>query len=173
MSLIDGNPNSTDYPVFATGPSCTEIPTAELAALRKEVEELLEANKWLSAAQANVSVIAERDALESKIADLTMYPPDALTWIFTHCRAIGMECKSDSGKWEHDIALFTSNLKAERDSLAEQLEAARKVITDVRESLQFANDSPNGGINDTIWMMHRPETMFDYIDAALAAQEKK
>ncbi len=36
-------------------------------------------------------------------------PSPELTWIYTHCRAIGMVDKSDSGKWEHDIALFTQN----------------------------------------------------------------
>ena len=43
----------------------------------------------------------------------------------------------------------------------------RKVLIDVRHALQFASDSPGGGINDTIWMMHTPETLFDFIDAAL------
>ena len=46
-------------------------------------------------------------------------PSPELTWLYTHCRAIGMDCKSDSGKWEHDIALFTQNMKA-------QLEEAKK-----------------------------------------------
>lgn len=36
-----------------------------------------------------------------------------LTWLFTHCRAIGMVNKSESGKWEEDIALFTSELSEE------------------------------------------------------------
>jgi hypothetical protein len=47
----------------------------------------------------------------------------------------------------------------------------RKVLIDVRQALQFANDSPGGGINDTIWMMHTPEMLFDFIDAALAQPE--
>jgi hypothetical protein len=37
-------------------------------------------------------------------------PPPELTWLYTHCRAIGMTCKSDSGKWEEDICLWTINL---------------------------------------------------------------
>lgn len=45
-----------------------------------------------------------------------------------------------------------------------------QVLREVRNALQFANDTPNGGINGTIWMMHSPETLFDYIDAAIAAQ---
>ncbi len=47
-----------------------------------------------------------------------------------------------------------------------------KVLTEARESLQFANDNPGGGIDDTIWMMHRPETLFDFLDQALASQQK-
>lgn len=42
------------------------------------------------------------------------------------------------------------------------------VLKESREALQFANDSPNSPISDTIWMMHRPETLFDFMDAALA-----
>lgn len=45
----------------------------------------------------------------------------------------------------------------------------RDALRSVRESLQFANDNPGGPISDTIWMMHGPETMFDFIDAALDA----
>lgn len=48
-----------------------------------------------------------REVLEAAAA----LPP--LTWLYTHCKAIGMTCVSDSGKWEHDIALFTINLKEE------------------------------------------------------------
>jgi len=43
----------------------------------------------------------------------------------------------------------------------------RKALVDVRHALQFANDSPNGGITGTLWMMHSPETVFDFIDATL------
>lgn len=55
------------------------------------------------------------------------------------------------------------------ETTASQPKDFRKVLVEVRESLQFANDSPNGGIDDTIWMMHSsaPETVFDFIDAAL------
>jgi len=47
----------------------------------------------------------------------------------------------------------------------------RKVLLDVRHALQFANDSPGGGIIDTLWMMHDAETVFDHIDAALGLAE--
>jgi hypothetical protein len=50
---------------------------------------------------------------------------------------------------------------------AKQEPDLRQVLREVRDALQFANDTPNGAIQDTIWMMHRPETLFDFIDAAL------
>lgn len=40
-------------------------------------------------------------------------------------------------------------------------------LIESREALQLANDKPNGPIQDTIWMAHRPETLFDYMDAAI------
>lgn len=47
--------------------------------------------------------------------------PDGLLWLYTHCRAIGMVCKSDSGKIEHDMALFTSQQKARIEELERSL----------------------------------------------------
>lgn len=41
------------------------------------------------------------------------------------------------------------------------------ILKEAREALQFASDSPGGAISDTIWMMHRPETLFDFLDAAI------
>ncbi len=44
------------------------------------------------------------------------------------------------------------------------------VLREIRETLAFANDIENGPITDTIWMKHGgPQTLFDYIDAALDA----
>lgn len=40
-------------------------------------------------------------------------------------------------------------------------------LRDIRQSLQFANDNPGSGISDTIWMMHRQQTVFDAIDELL------
>ena len=37
-----------------------------------------------------------------------------------------------------------------------------------RHALQLANDMPNGPVQDTIWMPHSPETLFDFMDAAIA-----
>lgn len=54
-----------------------------------------------------------------------------------------------------------AKLTAERDELLAALREAR-------EALRVANETPNGPITDTIWMMDRPETLFDFIDAAIA-----
>jgi hypothetical protein len=60
--------------------------------------------------------------------DNAKLPPPELTWLYTHCRAIGMTCKSDSEKWEHDMALFTSNLVADRVYLVKQIEELKQTI---------------------------------------------
>lgn len=64
-------------------------------------------------------------------------PPPELTWLFTHCRAIGMTKKSDSGKWEHDIALFTCDLQEEIASLRSQLATPETVQTELLHQYQF------------------------------------
>jgi hypothetical protein len=56
--------------------------------------------------------------------------------------------------------------------VAQEREACANVLREAREALQFANDTPNGAITDTIWMMHRPETLFDFMDAAISARRK-
>lgn len=73
-------------------------------------------------------------------------PPPELTWIYTHCRAIGMTCKSDSGKWEEDIALWTINLterikelEAERDALAMQVVSAKDVAVSAIKRMRAAH----------------------------------
>jgi len=53
-------------------------------------------------------------------------PPKELTWLYSHCRAIGMDCKSDSGKWEEDIALYTTNLTNEIKRLRDELSRTQK-----------------------------------------------
>lgn len=76
-------------------------------------------------------LLAARKPLVEEIERLGKYPPDSLTWLFTHCRAIGMACKSDSGKWEHDIALFTQNQQSEIAELRQQLAAANARISEL------------------------------------------
>lgn len=51
--------------------------------------------------------------------DSNYLPPPELIWLYSHCKAIGMTCTSDSGKWEEDIALFTINLKNALNRLTE------------------------------------------------------
>lgn len=46
---------------------------------------------------------------------------------------------------------------------------ALEALTEIREALRVANETPNGPITDTIWMPGRPETLFDAFDAAIAA----
>lgn len=80
--------------------------------------------------------------LETKLNGLTTKvpttPPPELTWIYTHCRDIGMDCKSDSGKWEHDIALFTSRQKEKIEELerrAAQPKSYQPLPTEVVDDL--------------------------------------
>lgn len=51
---------------------------------------------------------------------------------------------------------------------AQQRDKLYNALREVRHALQFANENPHGGISDTLWMMHDPETVFDYIDRQLA-----
>lgn len=44
-------------------------------------------------------------------------------------------------------------------------------LKEAREALQFANESPGGPITDTIWMMHGPETLFDFLDSLIEKAE--
>lgn len=44
-----------------------------------------------------------------------------------------------------------------------------QALVEIRRALQEANEKPNGPICDTIWMPGRPETLFDFIDEAIAA----
>jgi len=77
--------------------------------------------------------------LRQQLATQSKYPPESLTWVYTHCRAIGMDCKSDSGKWEHDIALFTSNQKTQIESLRQQLAEACGLLGGSSEWIRFGS----------------------------------
>lgn len=61
-----------------------------------------------------------------------------------------------------------SSMNQRRRQLENQRDQLLEALKEAREALQFANDSPGGAISDTIWMMHRPETLFDFMDAAIA-----
>ena len=54
--------------------------------------------------------------------------------------------------------------KAEKDA-AYRLDT----LKEVRETLEVANVTPNGPINDTIWYSNC-ETLFDFMDAAIAKE---
>lgn len=56
---------------------------------------------------------------------------------------------------------MVKQLQAERDMLLEAMSESRK-------ALEHANELPNGPICDTIWMIEGPETLFDFMDSALA-----
>lgn len=57
-----------------------------------------------------------------------------LAWLWTHCSAIGMKRKSDSGKLEHDISLFTINQQDQIDTLRVQLTERDATIAKMREA---------------------------------------
>lgn len=49
----------------------------------------------------------------------------------------------------------------------------RDAFINARYALQLANDTPNGPICDTIWMMHSMETLFDFMDATIAQTKEE
>lgn len=55
----------------------------------------------------------------------------------------------------------------EIERLIKERDELLSALIEARQALQFANDAPGGGINDTIWMMHRSETLFDFVDSAI------
>jgi hypothetical protein len=57
-------------------------------------------------------------------------------------------------------ALYTPASNFQRNTLL-------NALREVREALQFATKNHDGPIRDTIWMVHRPETLFDFIDVTL------
>lgn len=58
---------------------------------------------------------------------------------------------------------------AEITRLRAEAEALRNALQDVREALHLENEKLRGPICDTIWMPHGAETLFDFLDAAIAA----
>lgn len=77
-------------------------------------------------------------------------PPPELTWIYTHCRDIGMTCKSESGKWEHDIALFTQNMqekiaKLEAELAQKQAELCNQSQDAATAAIKFVMDELDDG----------------------------
>ena len=91
------------------------------------------------------------------------YSYDFSTADETYFKAFRIKCWMQFPESEYiQYAALQPDYKAQRDALL------GKVI-EARQALQFANDTPCGPINDTIWMMHGPETLFDFLDAAIAS----
>lgn len=83
---------------------------------------------------------------------------------YAHCDGCGAEGPQ---AFDNAEAITAWNRRAESEpSKVEPCDLLAAMI-EARHALQFANDTPNGPISDTIWMMHRPETLFDFMDAAI------
>lgn len=54
------------------------------------------------------------------------------------------------------------------EALEFQREEFLSAMIEARHTLQFENDNHGGKICDTIWMMHGPETLFDFMDDAIS-----
>lgn len=77
----------------------------------------------------------------------------ALIWLYTHCKAIGMSEKSDSGKLEEDIALFTIRLQEqiqkngqtmlERDVALRDLDELKTLVKVLRAYTWTPNNQPD------------------------------
>lgn len=104
------------------------------------------------------TALAERDAA---IERLTHEKNQSNVWLYSHCKAIGMTEKSDSGEFDHDIALFTANQKAEIESLrallncdyqktsSKSVDTLRAAAQQALEALQ-ANEDDYGSNKATI-----------------------
>lgn len=94
----------------------------------------------------------------------------------THAECEGADSVSwcEDKQFDSDVEYVRADaLTAKAATIAEQaaqLEALRAVIREARQALEAANVADNGPIRDTIWMPGRPETLFDFLDAALAGK---
>lgn len=73
----------------------------------------------------------------------------------------------------HQAAAHIEDLERRLREVIQHRNALLSALKEARESLQFAADSPGGLGADTIWMMHRHETLFDFMDAAIENQPAK
>ena len=107
------------------------------------------------------------------VTSLQAMPPSELGWLYSHCRAIGMRCMSDSGKKEHDIALFTINQKTTIEKLtstlaAHQVKQPYVTDADVKTALSRNEIQPNG---DRIIMMRR--SLEEFLSSKAFTQSKQ
>lgn len=91
-------------------------------------------------------------AIEREVLSTTRKPLNQeLIWLWTHCRAIGMTEKADSGLMQDDIALFTIDLQAstrkrsdaevaELDALRARCEAAEALLRHALDALEYHRD---------------------------------
>lgn len=103
---------------------------AAVAKAREEMRSTVsESAKLMADACSRANRAEQRAAIAA--SQPSKLPPPELIWLYTHCRALGMDCKSDSGKWEEDIGLWTVNLTNEIKALRASQQAepvARKVV---------------------------------------------
>jgi hypothetical protein len=115
-------------------------------------EAMAEARRALGQARFCIQTMLETENVDVKMtvglinaaiskldAALSAQPEPAainkeLVWLHSHCRAIGMTRKSESGSMEHDIALFTVDLK--EAAQAAQPVAPGHLLRTMREAAQ-------------------------------------
>lgn len=100
-------------------------------ALMRKMGEWTGANPEGTAADLGRMMLNEIHALETELKDAEARADQAeaklkeaeerLRWLSGHCRALGMVKKSISGKPEHDIALFTADLKDSADQATREV----------------------------------------------------
>jgi len=106
--------------------------TAELdAALKKDAERYRFIKSVQPTPEGYDAATVERLVQERDKANV--YPPEPLRWLYSHCTAIGMTCKSDSGKWEHDIALFTINQKNQLTAMTQERDELVAIIKEKKK----------------------------------------
>lgn len=142
-------------------------------ALNQAEAELADVRKQLAEAQARNSVLANAIGFAKRALDLQAAPPPS-----TVMKAESqIETMKEAGRVVR-AALCVEPTDALDAAIAEAVEPYRKdaerylkTLIAVRHALQLANDTPNGGITDTLWMPDGTETIFDFIDAAKGDSE--
>ena len=130
-------------------------PCARCAELEQKQSECIEfalySDKRIKELQAKIT---EQDAFIKQIADTC-----------TEAERIAIERAGRIDALESKCRKLRARLeKAERDA-----EYRLDTLKEVRETLEVANVTPNGPINDTIWYSNC-ETLFDFMDAAIAKE---
>lgn len=90
-----------------------------------------------------------------------------------HCDAEGYGPANLMRRLEEGIPSQYAYTAGDFERLRAEAEALRKALQDVREALRLENDKVRGPICDTIWMPQGAETLFDFLDAAIAATKEQ